>query len=368
MKKIAILTVHRAVNYGAVLQMYGLYSTLDRLGAEVNVLDYRAEGIEKREDYKSGLRVDIHLKSLLRDLFDQADRLISYAPKRKKKEKFRRFLDDTFVLSAICDRDDVHIMQDRYDAFIVGSDQVWNRNIIDEDAYFLDFVKDNCKKFSYAASFGNENGFDRDKEKNFKYIRLFSSISVRENVGITELEGACGKKVEQHLDPAFLLDMEQWKDIAEIPGKIQQNKPYILLYWASRRLKRLAAKAARTNGWRIYDLNEGIPRGCMTNVKSLDPAEFIGAVNGAEMVFTTSFHGMVFSILFHKPFKVDYNIVGECANMRQDGILSMLDLHACNIQNSKEAIVHYDWKAIDKILGRERARSMEYLTEIVRQI
>lgn len=364
MSKIGVLTVHRAVNFGAVLQMYGLYTTLRELGSEVNIIDYRSKVIEDREAYFKHIISKSKDKNILRNLYETIDSIFSLSADYQKKKKFDCFLHKYFILSSAYGFDTISEIEEKYDAIIAGSDQIWNRCLNDDDVFFLSFVKDTKKKYSYAASFGNEMGFAKKKDINFKLLNSFSEISVREEIGIKELEKKTKKQIMIHIDPAFLLNQCQWSEISKKPKRIKQDEQYILLYWASRSLKRYAQGLAKKNGWKIYDICEGIPRGLFKNLSALNPAEFIWAIKHAKFVCTTSFHGMVFSLIYHVPFKVDFDNNLESANMRQRNILELLEMQGFNLQTS-DTTEKVNWDIVDGRIRKKADEARQYLKRIV---
>lgn len=365
-KKVGIITVHRAVNFGAKLQMFALYNILERLDAEVYIIDYKAKVIERREQYLQSI---FHLsnKGILRNMFEVLDNIVSLPGRYKKKRKFDSFLYDNFMLSQECNEKNIMNIEMEYDYFIAGSDQIWNRELIDDDNYYLPFVHSEWKgKYSYAASFGTFKGFSEKKTDTINLLKDFNAISVREDIGVDILEKELGKKIYTHIDPAFLLNKDEWTKIAKIPRQTRNKHKYILLYWASRKLKKFASKLAKENGWKIYDIREGLPRGMIKNIPALSPEEFVGIFEKAEFVCTTSYHGMIFSILFHKPFKVDFDMGTDRENRRQLMVLDKLDMLDFNIQVEENMRSNMNWSNVDKILEQERQKSIDYFKIILR--
>lgn len=174
-KKIGILTSQKAVNYGASLQMYALQKTVKELGAEAEIIDYDCPRIS--DCYQAfPLRVLVHPR-----LFWHA--VLNYKEQSHRNQKFEQFEKKHMTFSEKLGKKALSHVADRYDAYIVGSDQVWNPLITGGDsAYFLDFVKDRQKKFAYAASFGVSSwpvGYP-SAEKMFEDFR---AISTHEKTG-----------------------------------------------------------------------------------------------------------------------------------------------------------------------------------------
>ena len=210
--KIGIITFHRAVNYGAVLQAYALQHALEGLGAQAEILDYRNRYIESCYDPYS-LKGN-KLKAL-------AKIALLGGVRRKKNEAFRSFNKKYLRLSEAVYKDSEQLAgaEKFYDAFITGSDQVWNTSCADFDpAYFLTFVKDKKKKNSYAASFGLSE-IPKEYEAEYKKrLAGYRQISVREAQGRALVKELTGRDVPVVLDPTLLLTEKDWAAAAhDIP-------------------------------------------------------------------------------------------------------------------------------------------------------
>ena len=168
--KIGILTFHRALNYGALLQAYALQTALGKLGAEASVLDYRNPIIEKMYEYQSFFRQS-GLKSKVKYI------LLGRAEK-KRRAKFETYRKSYLNLSEQFSAEDVTKSVDLYDKFITGSDQVWNYDAHGFDKnFFLDFVDNRSKKYSYSASFGISRLDDRFKAAYKNLLDEFSALA-----------------------------------------------------------------------------------------------------------------------------------------------------------------------------------------------
>ena len=214
-KKIGILTYHRAYNYGAVLQAYALQSAIQNINYNVEIIDYCCDYIEKIGSEKS-------IKNIIK--FILSGRRIN-----QTKKKFVKFRNDKLNLSNNdFNRDTIKEIADLYDIYIVGSDQVWNYQGSNFDkTYFLDFVKQNTKKKSYAASFGISKIPPKYEKEYIRLLNKFSDISVREKQGINIINNLLGKDCELVLDPTLLLSKKEWKEKTSISNRIIKEK-YLL--------------------------------------------------------------------------------------------------------------------------------------------
>lgn len=204
-KKIGILTFQRAVNYGASLQMYALQKTVKELGAEAEIIDYDCLRIS--DCYQAfPLRALVHPRLFLHAV-------LNYKEQSHRNQKFEQFEKKHMTFSEKLDKKALPHVADRYDAYIVGSDQVWNPLITGGDsAYFLDFVKDRQKKFAYAASFG-VSSWPVGYLSAGKMLEDFRAISTREKTweGIVRAVTEKMPPLSVSVDPVFLLGRAIWQ-------------------------------------------------------------------------------------------------------------------------------------------------------------
>lgn len=354
--KVGILTFHRALNYGAVLQAYALQTVLDRLDIENEVIDYRCPHIE-----------DAYRKRFVRGSVKRRLRqLLIYPTLKRKGQKFLSFLSSRMKLSAESPDSGTQLRTcaGRYAAVIVGSDQVWNRECTGFDpAYFLDFIDDAKKKISYAASFGVSALSAADAEACQKLLRGFGTLSVREPQGEAIIRGLLSRDACVNLDPTFLLSPETWMNIAKPP---RRREEYVLVYpvYRSAAMFRFAAELARKNGLRLIILGDRlIAPVCADCVATAGPEEFLGYLINARYVVTNAFHGLAFSIVLHKEFFVELSDRSAAVNSRLENIVRLFSLHDREIGGGNSAGVGnpVDYARVDKIMERERKKSLYYL-------
>jgi len=359
--KYGILTFHRALNFGAVLQTYALQKAICKLSKQSEILDYRCSDIEN--NYKPfSISKIFHIRSFLLGFLNNK---ISIS----NAKKFRNFTKKFIICSnkAYNKKDDLHNIQNLYTKLIVGSDQVWNYVCTNFDtAFFLDFVSDNKKRNSYAASFGFNQvpRAYRDKYKNL--LSGFDKISVREKQGADIIKDLLGLNVPVVLDPTLLLSQEEWEMVSTMPSK----KGYILIFVIveSDSIFEFAEKLSKQTGWEILYINDRIfKRNKVTNICSIGPNEWIGYFLNARYIVTNSFHGTAFSINFGKNFFVELLPHPAIANSRLENILDTFNLRSrqiidCNNENILNDIDYTDTKEKLKI---EREKSMAFLKSIV---
>ena len=196
-KKIATITFHNSYNYGSVLQAFALQTYLKKIGYETKIIDF-----EYGDDYKQYklFRTYLYLhqpKSFLADLYRLKKNI-------KRKKSFDEFTKKHLLLTShhYVNEDDMSELNTQFDAFICGSDQIWNLECTKEivPAYFLNFVANNKLKIAYAPSIASAT-FDGNKEELTNLIGRLDSVSVREKSTIDSVKEYTDKEINNtHID------------------------------------------------------------------------------------------------------------------------------------------------------------------------
>lgn len=362
MKKVGIINFHKTYNYGGMLQAYALQQKIKSLGFECENIDYRKIGVIRMPalSWDNIKKPIAFLKSLLR----------YYLLPKKRARAHQAFSKEFLSLSTIYYEKGSNLkrLNEEYDAFIVGSDQVWNTKLISNDAvFFLDFVDKSRKKIAYAASIGH---IYPSSAELYKKILNFDHIALRELSAKKYLleEYRCQSDVT--LDPVFLLRPEVWDKLAVKPKTdspfifcyVMKNDPYIdeFCMELSRKHNLEIIKIASVSN---LMLSERFKR--MKLVFNAGPREFLGYMKKAEIVVTSSFHGAAFSVLFRKQF---YSILSNEKENKNDRIESLHDL--LSIQDririigqnpSIDGVGNIDYSLVNKLLGFEIKKSETYL-------
>ena len=352
-KPIGILTYHRAANYGAVLQAYALQTAFSKLGMDTEILDYYCPAVE--EDHRPFGRVK-NGKNLLQTL--------THSPVKIRKDKvFGAFRQRKFKMSAPMKKGIDPDTAERYALFVAGSDQVWNDRLSGMDpAYMMDFAREE-QRYSYACSFGFDK-FPAGKEETYlNRLKGIRSISLREQSGVEMLERA-GLSARVDLDPTLLLTDGEWRPFSVKP---EVNEPYILVYTVNGavHLLEFARELSARTGYRILYLNNQYKTNRdLTRIRYAAPEEFVGWFSNAEYVLTNSFHGTVFSILFHRKFKIELE-TAKSFNVRSRDLLAGCGLDDCVLKNGPEDFTfRQDFEEPDRVLSQMRERSFSYLQSI----
>ena len=196
-----------------------------------------------------------------------------------------------------------------FEAYMVGSDQLWSPSGLETNFYNLMFVDETKYKFSYAASFGVSKIADKQLEATSEYLRRIDSISVRENSGAVIVKELTGRDIPVVVDPTLLFDSQGWDNNLN-PRQIIKGK-YILVYFLgdNPEYRNAVKELAKVTGLKIVLIP--MERLHKTNIGLADqesyswgPDDFVSLIKYADYICTDSFHGMVFSSIYHKKFIV----------------------------------------------------------------
>lgn len=352
--KCGIMTFHRAVNYGAVLQAYALQKFIsESFDADCEIIDYRCQSIEAM--YKVPLN-KLNPLSVIKH----------YLCGRKQKA-FNDFLDKYMEMSPSYSKSQLPNTVDNYDIIISGSDQVWGKSRVGKDeSYFLDFVDEPKKKVSYAASVGSGKIEDGLKENYRELLNDFSFLGVREYEVAKSLEILLNRTVHTNLDPTLLLNKSQWETVASDRLK---GKKYLLLYMLtnSQSIIDAARKLAKEKHLEIYNISDSFHnvKG-IKNLRFLSPSEWVGAFMNASYVMTNSFHGTAFAINFKKDFNSE---ITKTLSQRGSRISCLLDTVGLSDRMMGDVLntTSIDYGRVENSLVAERDKSISYLKDVIKE-
>lgn len=373
--RIAIITFHRAYNYGAVLQCYALYRTLKKLGHECYVLDYWPKYFyNEYYVHRDFLLTHPPVKTFLNHF--RARNII-----KDRNQGFENFLKDYLELMPISIVGEcVNVDGVQFDLYITGSDQVWNDRCARFDRnFFLDFPCARLKKrASYAASFGMKQ-IPAEKRNEYKRrLSDFAAYSVRENEGKEILSDLLGVNASVNCDPTLLLDYSEWNDITT--DTVADSEPYILVYYVTKteEVQKKANAYAKEKGCKLVilpcnmdiDVLLGKYDKPFTSELNLtaSPTEFLTLFKNASYIFTNSFHGTVFSLLNHKQFCSRIQLSAKKRNDRVLNLLNQVGLISGDF-NEDEFITDecVSWNQVDEKIRSMRKEGWEYLLSITDQ-
>lgn len=291
--KIGILTLPFNYNYGGLLQCYALQSFLKGLGYEVVTIK---RVFPKRISFKN------KTINLIKLLLGRTDIY------KKSVAEMSRF-ENTYIIKTPQIKETLQydsLLKDKIDALIVGSDQVWRFDYTKEHyaEYFFDFAeKWNIKRFAFAASFGVKdwNLGINETSKIKKLASLFDGISTREESGMRLCQEYLACKAIHLLDPAFLLSMDEYRILY---GTKKKETNVIAAYILD--LDQEKTKAIKQISQVIGKDVTFIGKDPQTKIYQ-SVIDWIKCIDESNLVVTDSFHGVVFSIIFGKPFVLMIN-------------------------------------------------------------
>lgn len=364
--KIGILTFHRALNYGAVLQCYALFKYMQGIGHEVEIVDYRPEGIEKYRQYFPKYMV-LERKGILMKIKGLIVSLLLIGKKKRAKKAFDQFLNNHLSISEKIDIQTTEKLK-KYDYLIVGSDQVWSPSICDgfDPIYWGNFSHEGIKILTYAASIGGHNTILDDMwEQIGVMLGNYTSISVREQNLYEQIKKRFSFPATLVVDPTLLLNETTFDKIAVKP----KDEKYVLLFNldSDTRAISISKKISDYIDCRVISLAAMQEFKCPDKgIKykySVTPQEFLGFFKYASFIVTSSFHGTVFSVIFQKDF---YSLRWEQSD-RAANFLDSVGLGNRMLNKTVENVYPstVDYSGVKERLYQNRTVSRDYLDKAI---
>lgn len=360
--RIKTITCHDVYNLGASLQAYALATYLKAHNHDVQIIDYKPDYLSRHYSLTAVPNPRFN-RPILRELY-----LLAKLPRRLKARKsLRKQRFDAFRRAYLplterryTSAEELRANCPEADVYIAGSDQIWNPVFPNgkDPAFFLEFVPDERRKISYAASFSVDVLAEEDRARMQPWLSRLDAISVRESSGVDLLKGM-GLAGIQVMDPVFLLEKEAWESLAVCPD----TRDYILVYDFdnSALVHRVAAALTAQTGKKIISV---FPMDGASEVwADLGPREFLGAVMNADVVLSNSFHATAFSLIFQKEFYVVNRT--EKINTRMRDLLAAVALDGRLISDIPEAET-VDWFAVQPRVEALVARSKAFLCDNIR--
>lgn len=389
MKKIGIVTMVGYDNYGNLLQNYAVTKLIEEMGYQAITLNNECKQ-DRFENSKvltrwrkirpSYLRRYVKAKAFqligCKNTIDFFPVNIIKLLKDKNKfqkckelrfEKFQKFREKYIPYEPVS-VDNTYFLEKDYEAFVCGSDVIWHptyhNNKIND---FLGFAPQ-YKRIALAPSFGVSEIPEDRKESYKEWLKGIKYLSVREKAGAAIIKELIKKDAEVLPDPTLSIEVDHWRSISKKPVSFP-NKPYILCYFLGkvtieylRWIKRCAKQKGKEIVY-VYDSN-------LLQYYVTDPSEFLWLIDHADSVFTDSFHGIVFSMLFHTPF-VAFRRVEEGLNIfsRIESLLQKMNME--KREYGKIELDQFDkleFEDIDEKIKCMRKKEKSFLENAVKEI
>ena len=334
---VGILTIHAAINYGSVLQAFALqkYLQMNNPQDDFQIIDYCPSII--MDQYSLALYKNIETpKSFIKYI-------LSYKDRKNRGLAFEQFIKSKMKLSPrkYTSDDDLRRDEKRWDSFLLGSDQIWNPEIVgNSDIFMLGFCKDEfCG--SFASSFGKLKISDEYLKKLSNELLHFAYVSVREPSAqsILKTTGINSKVV---CDPVFLMSDKEWELHERRPSTLPEK--YIAYYSVEKNtfLEKKAKAIAERLGIPIVDIGVRSKKSDYLGIhfSSCGPDVFLYLIHHAEIVFTNSFHGTAFCVIYKRQFIC---MLHKSRGTRIKELLELTDLQNRSISNNTtvDEMIHY---------------------------
>lgn len=380
-KKVGIITFHFVCNCGAVLQCQAMQHTLEKMGYDVEVIDYRPRYLTDQYAEWSSLKREFRIIRVRYGVDTIKNRMHAYLSipvwykknrkgqrqfRKERLEAFNRYIDKNLNLTKrIEEAGELTPITEKYDAIICGSDQIWNWLITDgsyDQAYFLSFARTGQKAIAYAVSCGVYPDAKHMQEF-LKSINRLDAISFREKSVSDMLRMKENISSEVVVDPTLLLGKEMWRlyetEVFDV------NEPYLLVYCLepTEMFTQVVNQVREKLCLRIVNISpsETSFEEEIIHNRKCSPGEFLFLIDNAQFVVSNSFHAVVFSLIFEKKFAcVPHSKTGN----RMVDILKSVDLfnRIINTDRIEEQIFdNIDYLEIGQKIAQQAEQSMEYL-------
>lgn len=357
--KIGIITIFDNDNYGNRLQNYATQETLKRLNAEVETIVCGQKKVKR----------NINIKNFFPKAMRKLIRIINkLRPITKMRKKIFENFTDTYIKHTNFKITPYEIKQNLnndYDYFVAGSDQIWNPKWGLTKVELLAFAESK-KRIAFSASIGAKDIPKENQQILIDEIKKFKSVSVREERAKEIIEELTGRKdIQTLVDPTMLLTAEEWDKISKKPNKLKTEK-YILTYFLgniSKERKKEIKRVAKENNCKIINILDKNGR-----FYTMGPSEFLYLEKNAFLICTDSFHSCIFAILYQRPF-----LIFERENTTSD-MTSRLDtlLETFKLKDRKftgkinNEMLKCDYTESYKVLEKERKKADEFIKKALK--
>ena len=375
MKDVAILTkYYKNYNYGGMLQGYALHKVVQNLGYSCDIISYNV-GENKNPVYSNLLQQckQYGIKSASGKVIEKCTGKMKFLIKDIldiRRQKFDEFMNETNSNTEVFNDSNLTRLNDEYKYFISGSDQVWNPNAV-RLLYLQGFVDDTKTRIAYEASFGRDNLSEFEANKMIPYIKKFNYLGIREKTGTELLKKYIDNHIETVLDPTMLLTQNEWDSVS---SKQIVNEDYAIFYFFSNsyNVRKKSEEFCKKNNLKMVlipyakqEYNFYDSKGESIRINDIGPKEFVSMIKYAKYVFTDSFHGAVFSIIYNKPFVVfERNKKGHVSmNSRLYDLLDTFELkdRLINDYENLNDVGEIDYSYVNIILDKEKNKSLSFL-------
>lgn len=365
--RIGILTFWESNdNYGQQLQCYALQHYLKLQGHNPFLIRYSGN-VRKRRSFMQFIKMlsPSYIKSYLNYRKDNEKRAEF---DREHHRKFNIFREEYLSVSERIYHSFDELWAENWsdvDLFICGSDQIWSPNQ-EHDIYYLSFVPREIPRIAYAASFGRQELPKTYAQRLSNLLKPFRAVSVRESNGVQFCKEAGYKDVIKVPDPTLLLKSSDYNKAFTIDENVGISDVFCyLINWPTNIPETEISNLAKKEKISLYTANGLYNQPFAEIANDLSVTSWVKSLSKAEYVITNSFHGMVFSLIFNKPFVV-LPLIGEASQMnsRIESLLSELNLldrvyRGGNLKVQMNKPI--DWKNVNSKIDQLRLQGYDFL-------
>ena len=373
--KIAKLTWLYNGNYGSVLQAFALQKFLENEGYNVIDLNYKPSISTKLINWVTSR----NSFSLFFDKYKGLKNKSSFTDDtliRARAENFKRFKEENIKLTKLCKNPrELKKVAEDYDVFICGSDQIWSPKLMNPIFYFS-FLNENKIKISYAPSFGVTDTTVEKKKKIGKLLEKFDYISIRENQGQELIKEITGKDVPVQVDPTMLLDKDEWEKYSGTEKIIEKDYVFCYLLTPNKEYIENVRKFAKEKNLEvvIVPTEKGPFNTGFIEHYEAGPKEWLNLLKNSSYVFTDSFHGCIFSVIFQKNvflYKRFSDNSKKSENSRIYTLTKWLEIEERLIDNTNMEKIfdlkNVDYEKVAKNLRNKSQESSKWLLDVINE-
>lgn len=364
---IRTLTCHDVYNYGASLQAFALMKYLQLQGNNVEIVNYKPDYLnwkyrlswyvnEKSPYYtKSQKSFLFHCLYVFRRFLKEYKTIGRKLAFSRFNSRYLKLTKEYNSYSQLCKE------PPEADTYIVGSDQVWNNNPLEngwDPAFFLNFGNDSVKRISYAASFGSTTQCPDIMKR---WLRNLDAVSIRDESTLS-LVNNCRDDISVVCDPVFLLDKEEW--IKALGLEYTDGGNYMAVYNLADNndIFEAASIIAKKQKWDIHVINTRSKKNGVKNICNADPKQFLSELLNARIIISDSFHATAFSIIFRKDF-LTFPFKNTDSSRRMIDLLKQLNLMSRYDPVNKQGIIYrpIDYATIRDSISAYKSYSQNWL-------
>lgn len=344
-------------NYGSALQTWALHQAIKKLGHTPVLVDYCPEILADKDP--------LNPFGNMWDKDEESRRMVELTMPAiyTNYGKFDRFYHERFTRTArsyTSANFDSIARDEKLEGFVCGSDTIFCPDEFGfDDGYYANYPGMRRRSVSYAASFGDPHFTAETYAVLNERIRNFKALGIREEQMIPYLKEHTDAPVRRVVDPTLLLKADEYECITD---DRQYREKYLLIY--ARRyspvMEAYAENLAKKNGWKIVDISLRAINAERGHIMRYDAGveEFLSLVKNAEYVVTNSFHGMIFSVQFRRPFVIFSR--EQCDNKIEE-LLTLFGLSDRMLVKGDEPFAEINYDKVHRNIQSAREESLSFL-------